>query len=62
MSSTRATASSARDAVAANERIRALVDAADASDGTWPSEAYEVLLREWAAALHKGVDHVNEAA
>jgi hypothetical protein len=39
------------DAVAANERIRALVDSAD---DTWPAEAYEVLLLEWAAAL--GVD------
>ncbi|WP_199809918.1 hypothetical protein [Streptomyces sp. NRRL F-5126] len=36
------------DVAAANERIRALVDSAD---GTWPSEAYEVLLLEWAAAV-----------
>ncbi|MFF3751986.1 hypothetical protein ACFYYH_16255 [Streptomyces sp. NPDC002018] len=62
MSSSRASASSASDAVAANERIRALVDAADASDGTWPSEAYEVLLLEWAAALHNSTRQVNEAA
>jgi hypothetical protein len=46
MSSSSAPAS---DAVAANERIRALVDAAD---DTWPAEAYEVLLLEWAAALN----------
>ncbi|MFE2600469.1 hypothetical protein ACFXCZ_28910 [Streptomyces sp. NPDC059396] len=60
MSSTRATGSSAADAVAANERIRALVDAAD---GAWPSEAYEVLLQEWAAAVHRGdSDQVDEAA
>jgi hypothetical protein len=56
MSSSPASASSASDAVAANERIRALVDTAD---GTWPSEAYEVLLLEWAAALH---DDIDEAA
>ncbi|MEV7870846.1 hypothetical protein AB0P17_33205 [Streptomyces sp. NPDC088124] len=53
MSSTSASAIRASGAVAANERIRALVDAAD---GTWPSEAYEVLLLEWAAALHDDVD------
>ena len=43
------------DAAATNERIRALVDAAD---GTWPAEDYEVLLLEWAAA----VGHVDSAA
>lgn len=59
MSSSSASASSASDAVAANERIRALVDAAETADGTWPAEAYEVLLLEWAAALH---DSVDEAA
>ncbi|PVE04150.1 hypothetical protein OIE62_08420 [Streptomyces scopuliridis] len=59
MSSSSASASPASDAVAANERIRALVDAAETSDGTWPAEAYEVLLLEWAAALH---DRVDEAA
>ncbi|WP_199814122.1 hypothetical protein [Streptomyces sp. NRRL F-5135] len=55
MSSTSASASapSALSAAAANDRIRALVDAAD---GTWPAEAYEVLLLEWAAALHDGMD------
>jgi len=56
MSSSSASAHSASDAVVANERIRALVDAAD---GTWPAEAYESLLLEWADALHNGV---NEAA
>lgn len=55
MSSTSASASapSALSAAAANDRIRALVDAAD---GTWPAEAYEVLLLEWAEALHNGMD------
>lgn len=48
MSSSSPSASAVSGAVAANERIRALVDAAD---GTWPAEAYEVLLLEWAAAL-----------
>ncbi|MFE4372644.1 hypothetical protein ACFRMN_31305 [Streptomyces sp. NPDC056835] len=56
MSSSSASATPSSDAVAANERIRALVDAADSSDGTWPAEAYEVLLLEWAAALRDGVD------
>ncbi|MFJ1747118.1 hypothetical protein ACIOJD_12870 [Streptomyces sp. NPDC088116] len=56
MSFTSASASSASGAVAANDRIRALVDAAD---GTWPAEAYEVLLLEWAAALQ---DDIDEAA
>ncbi|MET9556524.1 hypothetical protein [Streptomyces sp. NPDC006645] len=56
MSTTSSSASAASGAVAANERIRALVDAAD---GTWPAEEYEVLLLEWAAALH---DSVDEAA
>ncbi|MCL7376594.1 MULTISPECIES: hypothetical protein [unclassified Streptomyces] len=59
MSSSSASGTPASDAVAANERIRALVDATDSSDGTWPAEAYEVLLLEWAAALH---DSVDEAA
>ncbi|WP_181957384.1 hypothetical protein [Streptomyces paludis] len=53
MSSSSAPASRASGAAAANERIRALVDAAD---GTWPAEAYEVLLLEWAEALHAEVD------
>jgi hypothetical protein len=53
MSSSSTSASAVSDAVVANERIRALVDAAD---GTWPAEAYEVLLLEWAAALDPGVD------
>ncbi|MFD3486590.1 hypothetical protein [Streptomyces sp. NPDC058665] len=53
MSTSSSTASAASGAVAANERIRALVDAAD---GTWPAEEYEVLLLEWAAALHDAVD------
>jgi hypothetical protein len=57
MSSSSASASAGSDAVVANERIRALVDAADTGDGTWPAEAYEVLLLEWAAAVH-----VDEAA
>lgn len=56
MSTTSSSAPAASGAVAANERIRALVDAAD---GTWPAEEYEVLLLEWAAALH---DSVDEAA
>lgn len=56
MSTTSSSAPKASGAVAANERIRALVDAAD---GTWPAEEYEVLLLEWAAALH---DSVDEAA
>lgn len=41
------------DAAVANERIRALVDAAE---DTWPAEAYEVLLLEWAAAVGSGID------
>ncbi|MFF5565180.1 hypothetical protein ACFY7Z_30460 [Streptomyces sp. NPDC012623] len=54
MSSSSASAGpAASSAAAANERIRALVDAAD---GTWPAEAYEVLLLEWAAALRDNVD------
>ncbi|WP_199566526.1 hypothetical protein [Streptomyces corynorhini] len=53
MSSSSASSGPATSAAAANERIRALVDAAD---GTWPAEAYEVLLLEWAAALHDDVD------
>jgi hypothetical protein len=56
MSSSSASAASHRgmsDAAVANERIRALVDSAD---GTWPAEAYEVLLREWAAAVGADVD------
>lgn len=56
MSTTSSPAPAASGAVAANERIRALVDAAD---GTWPAEEYEGLLLEWAAALH---DTVDEAA
>lgn len=56
MSTTSSSAPAASGAVAANERIRALVDAAD---GTWPAEEYEVLLQEWAAALN---DSVNKAA
>ncbi|MFF2522771.1 hypothetical protein [Streptomyces liangshanensis] len=53
MSSSSTSASAVSGAVAANERIRALVDAAD---GTWPAEAYELLLLEWAAALRSDVD------
>jgi hypothetical protein len=41
------------DAVAANERIRALVDSVD---GVWPAEAYETLLLEWADAVHRSPD------
>jgi hypothetical protein len=59
MSSSSASASAGSDAASANERIRALVEAADGADGTWPAEAYEVLLLEWAAAIHA---HVDEAA
>lgn len=55
MSTTSSSAPAASGAVAANERIRALVDAAG---GTWPAEEYEVLLREWAAALDGSVDEV----
>jgi hypothetical protein len=41
------------DAVVANERIRALVDSADEA---WPAEAYEMLLLEWADAVHGSPD------
>jgi hypothetical protein len=41
------------DAVAANERIRALVESVD---GAWPAEAYETLLLEWADAVHGSPD------
>jgi hypothetical protein len=43
------------DAAAANERIRALVESADE---TWPAEAYEVLLLEWAAAVGEDIGNV----
>ncbi len=34
-----------------NAAIRRLVDA-QTTDGAWPSEEYELLLVEWAAATH----------
>nr|WSX52510.1 hypothetical protein OG409_28390 [Streptomyces sp. NBC_00974] len=37
-------------AAEANEAIRRLVESR--VDGEWPSEAYEFLLEEWAAASH----------
>ncbi|MFJ2113017.1 hypothetical protein ACIOEX_14205 [Streptomyces sp. NPDC087850] len=55
MSSSSTSTTPASGAAAANERIRALVDSVD---GTWPAEAYEVLLLEWAEALHAEVDAV----
>lgn len=39
----------------ANDAIRRLVDAQKA-DGEWPSEDYEVLLVEWAAAIRDGIE------
>ncbi|MFJ4923126.1 hypothetical protein [Streptomyces sp. NPDC088725] len=56
MSSTSASASAGSSAVVANDRIRALVDSTDATEGTWPADAYEILLLEWAAAVHPQVD------
>ncbi|MCX5014621.1 MULTISPECIES: hypothetical protein [unclassified Streptomyces] len=40
-------------AAEANEAIRHLVETR--VDGEWPSEAYEFLLAEWAAASHAEV-------
>ncbi|MFI5757663.1 hypothetical protein [Streptomyces sp. NPDC051569] len=62
MSSSSASACVALDAIAANDRIRALVDAADTTDGSWPAEAYENLLLEWAAALDTKADKADKAA
>ncbi|MCX4551829.1 hypothetical protein OG204_07705 [Streptomyces sp. NBC_01387] len=39
----------------ANDAIRRLVDAQPA-DGEWPSEDYEILLVEWAAAIQGGIE------
>jgi len=41
-------------ASAANEAIRRLVEAR--VDGEWPSEEYELLLLEWAAATRGGIE------
>ncbi|WP_328539430.1 hypothetical protein [Streptomyces sp. NBC_00344] len=39
----------------ANDAIRRLVDA-QTTDAEWPSEDYEVLLVEWAAAIQGGIE------
>ncbi|WP_405781753.1 hypothetical protein [Streptomyces sp. NBC_00859] len=39
----------------ANDAIRRLVDA-QTTDGEWPSEDYEVLLLDWAAAIQGGIE------
>ncbi|WP_328718622.1 hypothetical protein OHT52_03445 [Streptomyces sp. NBC_00247] len=56
----RPTGSTSPSAVETNEAIRALVDSRAGRD--WSSEAYEVLLIEWAAATRDPGTDIVEAA
>ncbi|MFD6423090.1 hypothetical protein [Streptomyces sp. NPDC060198] len=56
----RPTGSTGPSAVETNEAIRALVDSRAGRD--WSSEAYEVLLIEWAAATRGPGTEIVEAA